>query len=39
MMNDIDFTVELKNLGFTLRLSGYFSNRGEINGLHQEATD
>ena len=35
MMQDIDFTVELKNLSFTQRLSGYFINRSGINSLRQ----
>ncbi len=35
MMKDIDYTVELKNLSFTLRLSGHFLNRCVINSLRQ----
>jgi len=35
MMHDIDFTVELKNLSFTLRLSGHFLNRRGINIMYQ----
>jgi len=39
MMQDIDFTVELKNLSFTHRLSGYFLNRCGINRLRHEVMD
>jgi len=38
MMQDIDSTVELKNLSFTLRLSEYFLNRCGINSLRQIAS-
>jgi hypothetical protein len=35
MVHDIDFTVELKKLSFTHRLSGHFLNRCGIKSLHQ----
>ena len=38
MMQAIDFTVELKKLSFTHRLSGHFLNRCGINSLRQIAS-
>jgi hypothetical protein len=35
MVHAIDFTVELKNLSFTHRLSGHFLNRCGINSMCQ----
>ncbi len=35
MALDIDCTGDLKNLSFTLRLSGHFLNRCVINSLRQ----